>query len=1404
MHTRVWRYVCLFTLLALLTSSFGQSSAMSTSTSEPQMTTYPPGMQVIPASYVGESQPLRSMAPVPPSSSMQGALSMMQDRLVIPKTQNDSDGRSDTSILQSNSMSLTMPEPIANFEGVHNVNGVLPPDTQGDIGYDPVSGTKFYVQWVNLSFQVWDVSDPANPVSLYGPAAGNTLWAGSNTICDYNNDGDPITLFDPLAKRWMMSQFALGFPNNFHQCIAVSATADPTGVWYLYDFLTSTTMMNDYPKFGVWPDGYYMTVNQFNGTSMAWGGAGVAVFERDAMLLGQPARMIYIDIGQVTKDYGGMLPSDLDGPVPPAGSPNYFMEWDDSSWLGDPQDMLRIWEFHTDWANPANTSFGVNASYDPNLMIATSNLDPDLCNYSASCIPQPGTTVGLDALSDRLMYRLQYRNFGDYQILLTNHTVDVNGSDKAGVHWFELRDSGSGWNLYQEGVYAPGEDHYWMASIAMDDSGNIGLGYSISSSTLYPSIRYTGRLAADPAGLMPQGESSLIEGSGSQLSTHSRWGDYSMMAVDPSDGCTFWYTQEYIETTGNALWQTRIGSFKFPSCTSLPTGTLTGMVTDGSSPLPGATVTATGEYATITNAEGVYTLELPAGIYDVTASTYGYLPSTESNISISSDSTTSQDFTLELGTLYEVTGYVGDSVTGWPLYARIDMFGYPYNPIFTDPVTGMYSVMLAEGAYNFTVKAISGGYSTGIASVVVSGDMAIDFPLVADLLECTAPGYIYEMPSFSEDFETWPLESWSIVSNTAGGLLWDSSEAYGDGNYTGGEGLAADVNSDKNQYANYDTELVSPVIEAASLANLHLVYKANFQIYSGREKLDLDISNNDGASWSNILSWSENHGALYGSIGETVSVDLTPYAGDNFKLRWRYYTREREPWDWYAQVDEVKIGARCFPNPDGGLVVGGVFDENTSLPVSNPWVNDASFNPVMLINTVQDPSVPNPLYIIGAPGGAVELTASAERYQSTTQFPVVVPGSTIRNDFYLPAGWLSADPASLAYIAFPPYPVVSQSLTLDNLGGAGANYEVFAIEGAWTENVPTGPFAPNTRHIGPKSLNDLNAAKLRVNTTPVDVPALEGGSVSDSWDSGLGSTWGIGFNLDASNLWLGSPSITGGDDFNHHFLTDGSKTGETIDTSPWVAIWAADMTYNPFTHKLWQVNVGGDNCIYEMDPLSMLSTGNKICPAFGTSQRGLAFDPLTNTYYTGSWNDGIINHFAPDGSLLDSAAVGLSIAGLAFNPGTGHLFVLNNHESSEDIFDVYVLDTNESYQILGGFDLTDGTAKVYSDYNQAGLEMDCSGKLWAVDQGANRVYVADSGETGVCDWQAGWLSAEPASTEVPVESSNAIQVTVDITGMPVGNYQAYLRLVSDTPYEDILVPVWLEVRSPLFLILVVR
>jgi hypothetical protein len=507
-------------------------------------------------------------------------------------------------VLQDFSGPLSMPSATQTFDGVANVNGVLPPDPNGAVG------PGHYVQWVNLSFAVYDKSGRL----LYGPAAGNTLWQGFGGACETENGGDPIVLYDKQANRWLMSQLAYpNFPNGpFYQCIAVSQTGDPLGAFHRYAFVISDALLNDYPKFGIWPDGYYLAVNQFACVDIIppfgfytcdWAGQGAFVFERDRMLAGQGARMVGFSLP--TSNLGGMLPSDLDGPTPPpTGAPNYFVQVDDNAWFTPtlPQDRLQIWPFHVDWTDPSQSTFGPGPpGSDTGIVLDTAPFDSNLCGYSSNCIPQPGFDVlglpspGLDALADRLMHRLAYRNFGTHQTLVLNHTVDVDGTDHAGIRWYELRDAGTGWSIHQQGTYAPDGRHRWMGSIAMDGAGNIALGFSLSSRVpeTYPSIGYVGRDAADPLGMLAQAETLLWAGNGAQEDSSGRWGDYTALTVDPTDDCTFWYTNEYYPSTDvitGVNWRTRIGSFRFASCGASPDAPPSVSVT---SPAGGATVSGT-------------------------------------------------------------------------------------------------------------------------------------------------------------------------------------------------------------------------------------------------------------------------------------------------------------------------------------------------------------------------------------------------------------------------------------------------------------------------------------------------------------------------------------------------------------------------------------------------------------------------------------------------------------------------------------------------------------------------------------------------------------------------------------------------------------------------------------------
>ncbi len=425
----------------------------------------------------------------------------------------------------------TLDTTIQNFEGQSNVQQVVPPDTYGDVG------PNHYFQVVNLAFQIFNKSG----TSLLGPLPTNSVWTG---MPNNSNSGDAVVLYDEQADRWLFSQFSLPNSNGpFYQMIAVSQTPDPTGSWYRWQF--SFSNMPDYPKFGVWPDGYYMSANRFTSTSGSFNGVYAIAYERAAMLAGNAgARMIMFSLS-TSYEPSTLIPSDCDGPFPATGTPEYFTYIHTASPY-----HLGIFEFHTDWITTANSTFGNFFS----LPVAT-------FNANISGIPQPGTSMALATLSDRLMYRSQFRAFSDHQSMLCNHTVNA-GSNVAGIRWYELRRTTDEWSVYQQSTWSPDNACRWMGSMAMDTSGNIALGYSVSSSSIYPSIKYTGRMNGDPLNLMTRTEKGIINGGGSQTTSYLRWGDYSSMTVDPVQPNTFWYTQEYYTTNSDHGWRTRIGSFQ--------------------------------------------------------------------------------------------------------------------------------------------------------------------------------------------------------------------------------------------------------------------------------------------------------------------------------------------------------------------------------------------------------------------------------------------------------------------------------------------------------------------------------------------------------------------------------------------------------------------------------------------------------------------------------------------------------------------------------------------------------------------------------------------------------------------------------------------------------------------------
>ena len=446
------------------------------------------------------------------------------------------------------------PTIIRTVEGIpQQSGGLVPPDVSAAVGRN------HYVEMVNEAIAIYSKSG----TKLFGPVAIHTLWAGLGGPCGTLDAGDPIVRYDVLADRWMISQFEL---NERIQCIGISKGPNPvTDGWHLYAFPTQTAtgvkISADYPKIGVWPDGYYM------GTQRGFPNSGldVWVFEREKMLQGQPAREIQF---QVAAPSLFLLPSDLDGPAPPAGAPNVFARHVDGALWGG-QDRLELFEFKTNWANPAASTFQLVASPQ------TAPFSAVMCGnqFMGTCVDQPGTAQKLETLPAWMMWRLQYRNFGTHQTLVTNHTVNT-GADHAGIRWYELRKQGAGaWSIFQQGTHAPDATHRFMGSIAMDEAGNIALGFTASSASVFPSLRVATRTPSDPPGTLPS-EITLKAGSGAQTTAFARWGDYSSMDVDPSGGCTFWYSSEYYQTTSAADWHTAGVAFKMPSCGAAPAATV--------------------------------------------------------------------------------------------------------------------------------------------------------------------------------------------------------------------------------------------------------------------------------------------------------------------------------------------------------------------------------------------------------------------------------------------------------------------------------------------------------------------------------------------------------------------------------------------------------------------------------------------------------------------------------------------------------------------------------------------------------------------------------------------------------------------------------------------------------------
>jgi len=822
-----------------------------------------------------------------------------------------------------------------NFEGLDNEattgGSGAPPDTQGDVGLN------HYVQVVNSAFAIWDKEG----TMLYGPADIITIWDGFTGPWSSTNDGDPIVVYDEYADRWIISQFSLPNGTNsgpWYELIAVSQTGDPTEGWYQYAY--QYDRFPDYPKFGVWQNGYYMTTHMFNPGPSFYGGF-VSAFDKEAMLEGDPdAQTIDFNLGSANY---GLQCLDADGILPPPdGEPQYVVDVRTNS--------LKIYKIEVDWDDLNNST----ASTLSTLPVP---------NFSTSIvISQPGTNEKLDSQSDKTMYRAQYRNFGDYEVMMVNHTISVGGA-RSGIRWYELRKEDEGtWYIYQQGTFGPDDSEgRWMGSIAMNQNGDIGLGYSVSSSSTYPSIRFTGQSAGAPEGLgiMDIEETEILTGAASQNGIN-RWGDYSMISVDPSNHQTFWYTQQF--SNGGWNWDTQIASFDFVQVpqtdftsdeTIIPTGETVNF-TDLTTGLPDSW-----DWSFQGGTPSISSMQNPEGIKYNTEGTYTVILET-SNV-LGTDTETKEAYITVSSTILPEVDFESDknfvcvgeevSFTDLTLYSPIQ-WNWQFEPATVTFVEGTDNtsqnpVVMFDEATDYTVTLeswnLNGSSTKTETDYVLSG------------------GYeTYYLETFEEG--TLRSNNWTI-ENPDADISW---ELFSIGGTTPGS-IAAGIDFSNYTSITERDRLISPAfnLEGLSIASLEFQYAYAQRHLNLTDSLIVLVSSDCGENWTRVYANGEDGDGSFATHEFTddfwptepsdwcmsgwgarcVTINLTPWAGmSNVQIAFETFNSYGNPLfidnvavSQTVDVEEVYAESEVsvYPNPASGTFQVVMDEEFTTLKLYN-------------------------------------------------------------------------------------------------------------------------------------------------------------------------------------------------------------------------------------------------------------------------------------------------------------------------------------------------------------------------------------------------------------------------------------------------------------------------------------
>ncbi|MCA1622257.1 MAG: FG-GAP-like repeat-containing protein [Acidobacteria bacterium] len=793
-----------------------------------------------------------------------------------------------------------MPTPDLTFDGNANsdnfqvgAGGRVPPDTIGDVG------PNHYVQAVNLVFSVFNKSTGAR---IMGPTKLDNLFSSlpAGSPCQ-RNDGDPTVNYDQLADRWILTYFAQPTA-GYYQCVAVSQTPDPTGAYYLYQYLYPNSVFNDFPKFGVWRDAYYMSVNEFaDDDGGDFVSAGMVALDRDKMLLGNPNATLIV---KRVPTSGGLLPTDIDGfGGPPTELDHIFLEFRANEY-DDPFDGLRAFRFRPDFDNPANTIFQVL----DDVPLA----EFDARNPEGQLDVEQAGGQNLHSPDGNLMHRLCYRNLGTQANPINSYVgsfvVNTSGLDPttsaskydAGIRWFELRrTANSNISVFDQGTHAdatgtPGlRLNNWMGSIGQDNRGDLALGYSQAGPNQNADIKIAGRTNnVANSGILNEGEALFHDAAGSQT-VFDRWGDYSSMNLDSDDDCTFWYTQEYYATKSQGGWSTRIGKFKFPQCTPATKATITGTVTSCSTgaAISGALVDSTGGFVRVSSADGTYSMTVAPGTYNVTASKLNGFPATFQTVTLSGGQTatvniclTGVPFVAQGGDVQIVSENCG-TPNGAPEPGETISITLPLQNTGAANTTNLTATLQATGgvtnvssAQNYGAIVPGGAAQSRTFNFTVDSSVPCGSPitLTFNLTDgSTNYGTVTKTfttgaraVTFSENFDgvTAPAlpAGWTTVqlAGTANSWVTSTTKPSSPPNAA----FAGDLETVSS------SALVSPLIPIPG-SNVQMSFKNFYNTEATFDGMVLEYTNDGGASWTDIIAG----GGSFENGGYNTTIDTESF-----------------------------------------------------------------------------------------------------------------------------------------------------------------------------------------------------------------------------------------------------------------------------------------------------------------------------------------------------------------------------------------------------------------------------------------------------------------------------------------------------------------------------------------------